>query len=139
MLALQSKVETFQNQVKTLRKQAQKKNVAYDKTTEGKPKAKQINKKPSWLTNHTKPKTEDLKKSRTWNGKLWWWCDKGTGGKCDGKWRIHTPSECKGFTPKSEQKTKQGQKRSVNALKLAKANEAIIKVARFESSGSDSK
>ena len=33
-------------------------------------------------------------------GKKWWWCCKETGGKCDGIWRIHTPSACKGKAAK---------------------------------------
>ena len=130
-------METFHNEVKTLRKKNQKKQ---DKTVEGSSKTNQNKERPSWLTNHEKPKPEDSKRSRQWNGKVWWWCDKSTGGKCDGKWRIHNPSECKGYTPKSDQKTKpkQGKKRSIDALKLTNANEAIIKKTRFETNGEDS-
>ena len=91
MLALQSKVENFQQEVKTLRKkQAQNKLTVPDQ--DNKSKIKQGSQKPSWLTNHTKPNPEDLTKSRTWKGKSWWFCDKSTGGKCKGQWRAHKPS-----------------------------------------------
>ena len=77
MFALQSKI-------KTLRKKQAKKLAAFDHDASGKPKAKQDkqgNHKPNWLINHTKLKPEDLTKSPTHNGKLWWWCDESTGGK----------------------------------------------------------
>ena len=91
MLALQSKVENFQQEVKTLRKkQAQNKLTVPDQ--DNKSNIKQDSQKPSWLTNHTKPNPEDLTKSRTWKGKSWWFCDKSTGGKCKGQWRAHKPS-----------------------------------------------
>ena len=50
--------------------------------------------KPSWFDK--KPGNADLHKSREWNGKTWWYCHPDTGGKCDGKHRLHKPSECKG-------------------------------------------
>ena len=129
MLALQSKVESFQQEVKTLRKkQAQSKLTVPDQ--DNKSKIKQGSQKPSWLTNHTKPNPEDLTKSLTWKGKSWWFCDKSTGGKCKGQWRAHKPIECKGLMVKWKPKDKQAQKRAADALKLTHANEALMKAAR---------
>ena len=51
------------------------------------------NKKPGWFD---KRPNGDITKPREWKGKMWYYCHKDTGGKCDGKHRMHKPSECKG-------------------------------------------
>ena len=108
--------------------------------------------KPSRTPKETKPKAlesrptdADKYKPIFWKKKPWYWCDESTGGKCDGKWRCHKPSEClgKNFKPKGKgnHKTiqpdtkgnKRGQGKSVNnqnkrepkKLKLVKAMQAI--------------
>ena len=77
-----------------------------------------------------------------WKQKPWYWCDESTGGKCNGKWRCHKPSECRGkdFKPgqqidwKKKKYDGKGDKRDgpksggpkdVKKLKLAKAMQAI--------------
>ena len=119
MLALQTKMETYHNQVKTLRKQSPKKSDQKTKNPYNKTKTKNSDEKPKWLLNHEKPKTEDMKKNRSWGGKSWHWCDKSTGGQCNGKWRVHSPSECKGFTPRDEKKPKPSKKRNLSCDALA--------------------
>jgi hypothetical protein len=50
----------------------------------------------------TKP--TNLKQVVQWKGKPWYYCCKENGGKCDGAWRAHKPSDCKGpdFLKKKE-------------------------------------
>lgn len=48
--------------------------------------------KPAWF--FKKPKEADLHKPREWNGYTWHYCSPETGGKCNGVYRIHKPSEC---------------------------------------------
>ena len=50
--------------------------------------------KPSWF--NSRPRDADLHKPKKWDGKTWFYCHPDTGGKCDGKYRIHHPSDCKG-------------------------------------------
>ena len=74
--------------------------------------AKASKEKPSWF--HERPKTADLHKSREWNGKTWWFCHPDTGGKCDGKYRLHKPSQCQGrsFRFDNKAETKQNARKS---------------------------
>ena len=37
-----------------------------------------------------------MHKPKKWDGKTWFYCHPDTGGKCNGKCRIHHPSDCKG-------------------------------------------
>ena len=71
-------------------------------------------KKPAWFTK--RPKDSELTKPREWNGYVWHYCSPETGGKCDGVYRIHKPSECKSVrktTDKSEaKKDKEGKSKS---------------------------
>ena len=50
------------------------------------------NKKPEWM----KSPPEEGVVSKMWKTKMWHYCHPTTGGKCDGEWRVHRPSECKG-------------------------------------------
>ena len=68
----------------------------------GNAKAKTTQRKPAWFDK--RPKKSELKKPKTWNGKKWYYCHPDTGGKCDGKYRRHKPSECKGKAFRSPQK-----------------------------------
>ena len=68
--------------------------------------------KPSWFDK--RPNSTDLRKSREWNGKTWWYCHPDTGGKCDGKHRLHKPSECKG---KGFRRKQEGDEQTPNAKK----------------------
>jgi hypothetical protein len=83
--------------------------------------------KPNWMSE--KPKEENLKKSRSWNGKDWWYCSSETGGKCEGHWRVHKPSKCEGksfkFSGEKHQKDEPKAKSSSKKLKLASAISAI--------------
>ena len=81
--------------------------------------------KPNWLKYNAEPKEGELNKPRVWKDKKWYYCHEKTGGKCDGKYRLHKPSECKGSSykfPKDADKGKHSQKK----LKLAKSLAAIV-------------
>jgi hypothetical protein len=60
---------------------------------------------PAWLANDTKP--DPIDKVMTNKGKNWHFCCQENGGKCDGKWRVHKPSECKGTAVAKRAKAKQ--------------------------------
>ena len=76
-----------------------------NKSSENKP-TNAGNKKPAWF--QQRPIDSELKKPKEWNGIKWYYCHKDTGSKCDGKWRRHKPSSCKGkasvFPGKQNQK-----------------------------------
>ena len=91
--------------------------------------------KPSWMTKNMRPSQSELTKSKKWKGKEWWYCHPDTGGKCNGKWRRHKPSECRGDAkPEVKQtgkrkpipaETKNDKEEQKRKLKLAKAYVAI--------------
>ena len=75
------------------------------------------------------PKSGD-KKEAMYEGHMWYWCGKETGGKCE-KWRAHKPKECKGIaesgTKRNGETNKKGDKKHLaKKLKVAKAYIARI-------------
>ena len=54
-----------------------------------------LSKRPNWLQNNVKPKNP--KETKSYASNTYYWCGEETGGKCNGRWRIHRPSECQGF------------------------------------------
>jgi hypothetical protein len=68
--------------------------------TKGKFNKKQRLDKPEWMSKE--PDGQDLHKPREWNGAKWYYCCAKTGGKCDGVYRMHKPSECKGTARKGK-------------------------------------
>lgn len=58
-------------------------------------------------------------KTITKDGKKWYWCSKENGGKCQGAWRRHSPSDCKGAAAKVAKK--EGSNDSKRALKAQAA------------------
>ena len=126
ILALQTEVKKLQIGKKTILKND--KTVRKDKTKNKTRKAQP--EKPSWFL--TEPKAEDLKKPKFWNNRNWWFCSPKTGGKCDGKYRVHKPSECEGKAHvfDTEKKRKPTENEDNNRkLKLAKAYETIKEVS----------
>lgn len=122
-----------ENEAKIIALQAQLKKIKRDRSKAGnksdKPDRKTAAKKPEWFDK--RPKKSDLTKPREWKGKMWYYCHPDTGGKCDGKHRIHHPSKCQGNkykfkknddkpTPnkKREGKEKSNDKNKKRALKL---------------------
>ena len=108
--------------------------------------------KPSWFSQ--RPKDSDLHKPKEWNGRKWYYCHKDTGGQCDGVWRQHTPSACKGKAykfpskqnpekpEKNNRKRKDGKEKNPNhkrALKLQKGIKAAAAMidSSDETSSSD--
>ena len=90
--ANEAKIMALQAEIKKLKK-------GKDDTGKGKSKnrgqtKKDGNTKPKWFSK--RPSKDDLHKSKEWKGRQWYYCHPDTGGKCDGVWRQHRPSECKG-------------------------------------------
>ena len=117
------------------------------KTQNGPPskKAKSTKEKPSWF--NERPKTADLHKSKEWNGKTWWYCHPETGGKCDGKYRLHKPSQCqgKGFrfnktsgNEKKKKKVDDNDSNSQRTLRLNQALRAASAIAEHDEAASES-
>ena len=85
ILALQVEINKLKN---GKRSQQGKKKSEKQSTT------KNSKNKPRWFSR--RPGEDELKTPKEWNGVKWYYCHKDTGGKCDGKWRQHKPSQCKG-------------------------------------------
>ena len=107
--------------------------------------------RPQWFSK--RPAKEKLHKPKEWKGRKWYYCHSDTGGKCDGIWRQHLPSECKGKGykgTKSPEQTNSKRKEETNdsskapkkkrALKLEQAltaSQATAELDERETSSSD--
>jgi hypothetical protein len=81
------------------------------------------------------PKQGD-KKEVKFKGHTWYWCSKGTGGKCE-KWRAHKPKECKGLATsaagdKQNRELIGPDKRKLIEKKLKVAKAYIAEMEQFE-------
>ena len=94
----EEKLLSLQAEVEKLKRSSKKKPTAKKEKKEGhtakRPRRQETPEKPGWMKE--RPADEDLKKPRQWNGSDWWYCHPETGGKCDGQYRRHKPSQCKG-------------------------------------------
>ena len=59
---------------------------------------------------------------KEWNRIKWYYCHKDTGGKCDGKWRRHKPSNCEGKAYVFPGKQNQGKETENPKRKYADTN-----------------
>jgi hypothetical protein len=60
----------------------------------GKYKGKTFQANPEWLAKNLKP--NPLTKIMWHGNKAWHWCSPARRGKCNGCWRVHRPSQCRG-------------------------------------------
>ena len=132
------------NEEKILALQSEIKKLKRKSTSKGKESATGKQPKPSWFDQ--RPNNADLRKSRKWNGKTWWYCHPDTGGKCEGKHRLHKPAECKGTsfkrssTDQAAKKAKSGPRSKDNKLQLNRALQAAVATAEpdeYDSSASE--
>jgi len=77
-----------------------------------------------------------------YKGKPWYYCCKETGGKCEGKWRAHEPSQCKGLNyhkakAKNNMDRKPPPKEDEGSKKKLKLAKAMSSVANNESDEED--
>ena len=88
IIALEAKISKMQKQTRRRTEQGSKdkrgKNPRYAKRTSTK----------TVVRKYEKP--DNVKKPVSIDGKLWYWCSKQTGGKCEGILRTHKPSDCQG-------------------------------------------
>ena len=91
LLSLQAEVEKLKRGNKRKSNTKKEKN---DNQNTKKSRRQETPVKPEWMKE--RPAEEDLKKPRQWNGSEWWYCHPETGGKCDGQYRRHKPSQCEG-------------------------------------------
>ena len=81
---------------------------------------------PDWMK--LRPPMDRLNVPRRWNNKQWWYCHPDTGGKCNGVYRIHKPSECKGRAPrhKSKRKTENDKDKDSKSVRFNDALTALM-------------
>ena len=131
ILALQAELKSVLKKTKQNSKgKAPKSETTNSKSVDWKDKSaaakKKASEKPGWMSE--KPKEENLRKSKSWNKKDWYWCSPETGGKCNGHWRVHKPSKCEGRAHKFGEKHQTGAAKGQSEkkkLKLAQAISAI--------------
>jgi hypothetical protein len=87
----EQKILALQSEIKKLKKKSAGGEPNNDKRAN---QNKGQSKKPEWF--QSRPKKNELRKPKKWKGVNWYYCHKDTGGKCDGIWRQHKLSECKG-------------------------------------------
>ena len=77
-----------------------------------------------------KPAQADLNEPKTVREKKCHWCSSETGGKCEGVWCHHKPSECKGkpFSFDQNDKRKSPEK-GANANKKARLSEVLANMS----------
>ena len=137
ILALEAAVEKLKKRKRTEVKQTgskSRKTASSQKKNGFNSTKKQSQEKPAWM--HQRPKENELLKPRKWNGKDWWYCHPETGGKCNGEYRRHKPSQCEGkaFKGKGSEKvsktsTRKGAEDETDterSLKVSKALSTII-------------
>ena len=133
IIALQAKYESLKRQFNTNKNKTDKSSDPSDQP-EKNDKKKKTNKKtppkPDWM--YVEPSADKLHEPRMWNGKPWHWCSPKTGGKCDGAYRRHKPSQCKGFagskrnSANNKNASTEKQETPSKRVRLSKALETII-------------
>jgi hypothetical protein len=129
LIALQARLEELKKKFGAKRKSSEqgggKSNKKLGGHSKGKSK-KQRMEKPEWMSKA--PNEKDLQQPKEWNNIKWYYCCHKTGGKCDGVWRAHKPSDCKG----TARKTGKGGTNSPKERKFEKKvviNEAVEEIA----------
>ena len=79
--------------------------------------------KPDFL--RKAPVNSEISVPKEWNGTKWYWCHEKTGGKCEGQWRTHKPSDCKGIAKKKDNKS--SKPRKLNEKKVV-IQEAVAEI-----------
>jgi hypothetical protein len=143
--ANEQKILALQSEIKELKRKGGK-GKSNDKPS-ARPDRNQ-NKKPQWF--FKRPKSTELKKPKKWKDVNWYCCHKDTGGKCDGIWRQHKPSECKGKQfrcSESASKSKSdkdknkdnnnNKKRKLQLDQALQANQATVERDEDDNSSSD--
>jgi len=83
---------------------------------------------PDWMTK--KPAQADINDPKTVKDKQCHWCSTETGGKCEGAWRRHKPSECKGKAFAFDQSGKRkSPEKAADANKKAKLTAALANMS----------
>ena len=131
IIALEAKISKLQKQTKRRTEQG-------SKDTRGKhPKYRKRTSAKTEVQKWRKPK--DLKKPVTIDGKLWYWCSKQTGGKCEGILRTHKPSDCQGSDFLKIKNAKEAAKATKKKKTTIEASVATIAPMADEDSSMDAK
>ena len=129
LLALQTEVEKLKSMKRKFDNKDKKGSRKVPKNNEKSSRNKGQD-KPSWI--FRRPSDDNLHKPRRWNGKDWCFCSQETGGKCEGEYRRHKPSDCqgrafKGSKEKKKLETKKGSQRDEKRnLKVSEALSTVI-------------
>ena len=132
IVALQAKLETLKRNIDKKRKggdSGESKKPSKKQKTDGGGNTKK--EKPDWLKNHERPAEDKLKQPREWKGNPWYWCCPETGGKCDGKWRFHKPSDCNPEKFKKKMAKTKGKSFEKKKPKIT-MQEALMKIGEME-------
>ena len=146
--ANEAKIMALQAEIRKLKDTKKGTNSKKEKESKSK---KKDDERPQWFSK--RPAKEKLHKAKEWKGRKWYFCHPDTGGKCDGIWRQHLQSECKGKgykVMKSSEQTKSKRKGEKNdgskapkkkrTLKLEQAlteSQATAELDEREASSSD--
>ena len=77
--------------------------------------------KPAWLKKDIEPAKADMNTPKKWGEYPYYWCCPATGGKCDGRWRRHTPKSCEGTGKPKDAKAR-------NKEKQVRIKEAVVEL-----------
>ena len=138
LLAFQTEVEKLKSMKRKFEDKDKKGSRKVSKRSE-KPSKGKGQEKPSWM--FKKPSEENLHKPRKWNAKDWWYCSHETGGKCDGEYRRHKPSDCQGRAfkgPKEKKKTEARKSSARNEDRSLKVSEALSTVVEDNGDNTES-
>lgn len=144
LMVLQARMKTMQKDYK--RKSHEQRNKASSNSGGGNQyKKKDGHQKPSYKSKSERddprswPAPPDKSKTKTWRNKTYRYCDKSTGGKCNGKWVLHSAADCKGgdFLKRKYADTteKKHDKSNDRHLRVKKALAATIQDSDSDSSG----
>ena len=144
LLALQTEIEKLKKMRKRKPDEGTQKGPKSNKSKRKNPASNKEQDKPAWM--FKAPPESELHKPREWNGKEWWFCGKETGGKCNGEYRRHKPSECKGkafmMTRKkvteNQKETENPSRHTTRNLKVSEALSTVIEADGNDTESDDS-
>lgn len=130
IIALEAKVQDLKKLQRKIQDKSNKRKRGNSNGAGKTPKAK-----PEWLEKNQKP--SDVNQTKTWNQNKYHWYCKETGGKCEGKWRVHKPKECKGYQKGTKPGNKTANDRNKNDGNNAKRSLKLFEALQAEAVSDD--
>ena len=126
IVALEAKLRSVEGKLKRKRDEKKGNDDGHGYNKKGKFQKKGMKPLPDWMK--LRPTKDKLNVPRMWNNKEWWYCHPDTGGKCNGVYRVHKPSECQGRAHKFKDKKdtrRPGKEKEDSNSKNVKFNDAL--------------